>query len=428
MLGRRILPIYFTAAHRICSNSEIEKQHIVVGSAAESRMRHVTKWSWHNGAEGLLSEVIGSAIDLRASDIHLEPKRNRIRIRFRIHGTLYEQPPISIDVYGHLVQRVKVVGGMDPDLSTSNQDGAAIQINRGQQYELRLAVAVIDRDEEAIVIRIMSPELPMLDELGLAESDRNILRECLCLESGLIVLSGPTGSGKTTTLYALLRALDAPTKSIVTIEQPIEKSLPGAKQIEAYPGPRSFCNAIRTVLRLDPDIIMVGEVRDRETAEAVVQAALTGHLVLTTVHSIDAFGIIERFCGSFGIDRVTFSTLLKLCIAQRLVRKLCPDCSVSHTGSDDVGIFPTTPGCSTCQYTGLVGREALTEIITIDAVLREMIAKRTPEQEVYTYLHTQGFESLESKLRRKHPRRNLQPSDFASLGIGSLPSKCAVTS
>lgn len=342
-LGRRII--------QVCVDGDLPEEK---SPRDQKELRHQRSWSWQLGEESeLLENLICSAIDRDASDIHLEPKSQRVRVRFRIHGTLYEQPPLPKSIYRNLLQCLKVRSGINPDASTTSSDGASYLMSCGRRFDLRVATATVDREDEAAVIRILKPWLPSLCELGLQCDQQELLEQTLEQESGLIVVAGPTGAGKTTTLYALLSRLDTAERSVVTIEQPIEKHLPGAKQLEVSSAPLAFPEAVRAVLRMDPDVIMIGEVRDGHTAQAAVQAALTGHLVLTTVHAGSTRGILERFCGSFGIDRSTFTSVLSLGIAQRLVKTACRICKESAKSS----------GCAKCQFSGFVGRHLRAEML-----------------------------------------------------------------
>lgn len=366
---------------------------------------HIERWSELDFKEEAqcMNALLDAAIRLRASDIHLEPKLDRLRIRFRIQGKLYEQAPFPKSIYHLLLSRIKVLGGMRQDIVGKVQDGAGCYWQDHQRYDLRFSITIVENETECVVIRVLYSELPCLSELGLNPIEKRVIDAVLHQESGMIVLTGPTGSGKTTTLYALLNALNNPDVSIVTIEQPIEKYFPDAKQMSVHNEGFTFAAALRSVLRQDPDIIMIGEVRDVETCRTAVQAALTGHLVLTTTHTLDAVGIIERFCGSFQIDPVALSIALRLVISQRLIRPACPHCKTMRLPKEkELEIFADlkevplaeNAGCTFCRGSGVIGRRLISEMLPVDTFVRNAIASRMHPDLINQHVRRQGFPSL----------------------------------
>ncbi len=368
-----------------------------------------TNWSEPRIEREFLDELLELAIDRGASDIHLEPKRDYVRVRFRIHGELIVQPPIPLNRYPLVLRRAKILSGMRPDLAPCNQDGASDRTSGGKRYDQRYSILLLKEDQECLVIRIFASLLPTLDQLNLGAKERETLDWFLHLENGLLVTSGPTGSGKTTTLYACLAALDSPQRRIVTVEHPVEKYFENATQVDIREGKLSFPNALRTVLRQDPDVIMVGEMRDLESAEMAVHAALTGHLVLTTTHALDCVGVLERMSGSFKLDRVSLCYSLKLSLAQRLISLLCPHCKNERPPLDlelrRFGLPRTASpmicervGCEKCHQTGIQGRGVVMEMMPVDEALIDRLESQAPLREIRQWNRTRGFRSIQDQV------------------------------
>ncbi|MES2308898.1 MAG: ATPase, T2SS/T4P/T4SS family, partial [Verrucomicrobiota bacterium] len=366
-------------------------------------------WGERRVEREFLDDLLQQAIERGASDIHLEPKRDYVRVRFRIHGELVVQPPIPLNRYPLVLRRAKVLSGMRPDLAPCNQDGAADRSLQGKRYDQRYSILLLKEDQECLVIRIFGSQLPTLDELNLGTKERETLDWFLGLESGMLVTSGPTGSGKTTTLYACLSALDSPQRRIVTVEHPVEKYFENATQVDIREGKLTFPNALRTVLRQDPDVIMVGEMRDSESAEMAVHAALTGHLVLTTTHALDSVGVLERMGGSFKLDRVALGYSLKLSVAQRLVSVLCPHCKkerpphtleIKRLGLPQV----TSPlvcervGCLECHGTGIQGRRVIMEMMPVDDEIIDRLESKATLREIRQWNRSRGFRSIQDQV------------------------------
>jgi general secretion pathway protein E len=356
------------------------------------------------------------AFEQRASDIHIEPRREESIIRMRIDGVLHPIHRVPKAVHGAIANRFKIMARLDI-ASRKPQDGR-IRTARGDA-EMELRVSTIPTTfGDKVVVRVLDPSVLVRDlsELGFLPEERETFERWLLRPHGLIVVTGPTGSGKTTTLYSALQALASPEVNVVTIEDPIEMVHEDFNQVAANPRTgTSFAEALRHVLRQDPDVIMVGEVRDAETATQAVQAALTGHLVLTTLHTNDAVGAVARL-RDLGVPSFLIAATLTGVVAQRLVRQVCPACAedVPLTADEVAGLGVPHPedhagellarrgvGCAKCRYTGFYGRAGLFEILAVNARLRHLIADgATPEALIRT-ARQDGLKSLRENAVRK---------------------------
>lgn len=333
----------------------------------------------------LLSRMIEESARIKGSDIHLEAYEERCRVRFRIDGKLVERYVIGKHDYPALINKIKIKANLDISEKRLPQDGRIIFSENGRKFDIRVSVLPTLYGEK-IVLRLLNRDVTQidLDYLGFHERQLKGYLECIKKPNGIVLISGPTGSGKTTTLYATLKLLNKIETNILTIEDPIEYTLEGINQVQLKEAiGLDFASALRTFLRQDPDVIMVGEIRDAETARMAVRAALTGHLVLSTVHTNSAWGTVTRLI-DMGVPAYLVASTLNLSVAQRLVRCLCPDCRKEE--AFDASLFPTgykssvdvkthyvPTGCSKCYYTGYKGRRALYEVISIDAELKERI-------------------------------------------------------
>lgn len=359
----------------------------------------------------LFDKVLEAAIRMGVSDIHFEPKTDLAVLRFRIDGDMITQAPIPKTLYTLIVRRAKILGGMRHETTGIMQDGAGYHEVNSKRYDMRYSICVCKGGEEAMVIRIFSSSVPHLEDLGLPLKEMTTLQWCLSQESGMFVTTGPTGSGKTTTLYACLKALDKTSCKLMTIEHPVEKHFENAMQVDvrdAEEGDRNaitFKIALRSALRCDPDVIMVGEMRDTESAQIAVQAALTGHLVLSTVHANDSVGVIERMVGSFHIDRIALGYALKLSVAQRLVTKLCPLCRITRPASpEDLRPFPEVDvaepiisdrvGCVGCRGSGSAGRRSIMEMLPIDSEIIALIEQNSKPGDIRAHNQKRGYTNL----------------------------------
>ena len=334
----------------------------------------------------LVDQILQEAIQQRATDIHIEPDRDELAVRYRVDGVLYDTR-VSPDIkylYSAIVSRIKIMAHLDIAERRVPQDGR-IKIRVGQR-ELDLRISILPSAYgEHVVIRILPTEmLYSLELLGLLPEDLEILQRIIREPHGMILVTGPTGSGKTTTLYASLTKLNTRQRKIITVEDPIEYEPRGITQIQVNPKVNvTFANALRSMLRHDPDIMMVGEIRDLETAEVAVQAALTGHLVFSTLHTNDAAGGVSRLM-HMGIPPYLITSAATAFIAQRLVRLICTQCR--HEVSDPamarvlVGGGPIASyrgkGCEACRFTGYQGRTGIYEILTVNDRIRELILEK----------------------------------------------------
>jgi len=334
----------------------------------------------------MVNGILSQAITERASDIHLEPLPDQISIRFRIDGVLQHRPAPSRWLYVPMLSRLKILAKMDIGEKRLPQDGAISVRLKGQDVDLRVSTVPVVFGEK-MVLRILNKNaMPMgLGNLGFEEKQQRLFTTAAKSPNGLILVTGPTGSGKSTTLYGVLSILKSPAKNIVTVEDPVEYKLPGINQVHVRAGiGLTFSSVLRTFLRQDPDIIMVGEVRDQETAQICLRAALTGHLVLSTLHTNDALSAITRLV-DMGIDPFLVASTLRLVEAQRLIRRLCPDCKEPYTLTSDMAERYQIPrnetvyrakGCPACKGVGYRGRVGIFEVVLINPALRNLIQER----------------------------------------------------
>lgn len=336
-----------------------------------------------------VNRMIATASDERASDIHVEPTDDSLAVRFRVDGVLRDMPPLPAAMRASVVSRIKIMAGLNIAERRLPQDGRLRLAVRGHEIDLRVATAPSIHGE-SVVMRILDRSKLALDfgALGFSEDLTALLRTAIHTPHGIVLVTGPTGSGKTTTLYAALAELNERERKLLTVEDPIEYRLPGVVQAQVNPGIGfTFGTALRSFLRQDPDVMMVGEIRDRETAEIAVQAALTGHMILSTLHTNTAPGAVTRLL-DMGIEPLLLSSVLTAVVAQRLVRRLCADCRASHAVDDGVApLFARAQvplparlyrpvGCQQCNGTGYAGRIAIFELLMVDAEIAGLILAR----------------------------------------------------
>jgi len=337
----------------------------------------------------LINSLLFEAVKKRASDIHIEPFEKELSVRYRIDGILYEiiKPPKRFQ--SSIISRVKVMAGMNIAEKRLPQDGRIRIKIAGKDIDIRTSVIPTSFGER-VVMRLLdrSSVLIGLDNIGLSDDKLRLIKQLIKRSNGIILVTGPTGSGKTTTLYSVLSVLNSPEVNILTIEDPVEYQIKGIGQIQVNPKiDLTFANGLRSILRQDPDIILVGEIRDKETAEIAVQASLTGHLVFSTLHTNDSAGGITRLI-DMGIEPFLVSSSVVAIIAQRLVRTICPVCKTSYTPADEelieIGISRDSlkenvlykgNGCVNCVNTGYKGRTGIYEILIIDDEIRSMITR-----------------------------------------------------
>jgi general secretion pathway protein E len=361
--------------------------------------------------------LLNYAFDQRASDIHLEPRDKDGVIRFRIDGILHDIERLPLSVHGAVTSRIKVLAQMDIAERRRPQDGRIKTYRADREVELRVS-SLLTAFGEKVVVRVFDPNVLMTDlqDLGFSRDDRESFESWITAPSGLILVSGPTGSGKTTTLYSTLRYLSGPEINITTVEDPIEMVDPRFCQVQVQRQAEvTFASALRAILRQDPDIIMVGEVRDAETAQMAVQAALTGHLVFSTVHTRDAAGAITRLA-ELGVERFLLSSVLRGVLAQRLVRCICPHCGTDGTLTpgqvDALGIRVPMErrerlrarwgeGCVECRHTGLYGRSGVFEMLDVGRRIRTLINEGQTASELTHAARVEGMETLREAAIRK---------------------------
>jgi len=336
-----------------------------------------------------VNRMIAMATDARASDIHVEPTDDSLAVRFRIDGLLRDMPPLPAAMRASIVSRIKIMAGLNIAERRLPQDGRLRLAVRGHEIDLRVATAPSIHGE-SVVMRILDRSKLALDFVTLGFSDDLIaqLRTAIHHAHGIVLVTGPTGSGKTTTLYAALAELNQRERKLLTVEDPIEYRLPGVIQTQVTPGIGfTFATALRSFLRQDPDVMMVGEIRDRETADIAVQAALTGHMILSTLHTNTAPGAVTRLL-DMGVEPLLLSSVLTGVVAQRLVRRLCPTCRESHVSDRALAPLFTRAGlelpadlyrpvgCDQCNGSGYAGRIAIFEMLTVDADIAGLILAR----------------------------------------------------
>jgi len=343
----------------------------------------------------LVNKLIAQAVRSRASDIHIEPQEGYVRVRFRIDGLLREVLRLPLGVLSSLISRIKIMGGMDIAEKRLPQDGRFQVTLEKRSIDLRVS-SIPTVYGEKVVLRILDKATMLLplDALGFLPNTRERYESLIRSAYGMILITGPTGSGKTTTLYATLNALSSPEKNIVTIEDPVEYLLPGINQVGVNPkAGLDFASGLRAILRQDPDIIMVGEIRDQETADIAVRAATTGHLVFSTLHTNDAAGAVTRLL-DMGIEPFLVNSSLIGVVAQRLVRLICPRCKepykpeqgaslYSFLGEEGEGrLFYRGRGCQDCNYTGYQGRTAIQEVLVMNEEIRSLVSAKAPATEI----------------------------------------------
>ena len=363
----------------------------------------------------LVHAVIADAVRRGASDIHFEPRASDMRVRFRVDGVVFDSTTVPRHLVSGLVSRIKIMAELDIAEKRAPQDGRISLSVDGHYVDLRVATLPVVRGESVVMRILDSRQVVMdLDRLGMGDADRAAFADAISATHGAILVTGPTGSGKTTTLYAGVTALNTPDRTIVTVEDPVEYEIDGIKQIQTHTKTGlTFATGLRALVRADPDVIMVGEVRDVETAQIAIEAALTGHLVLTTLHANGAPLAAARLI-DMGIEPFLVTSSVECVVAQRLVRCLC-ECKVpvkvtktmlAENGFDSPrGFTAYEPGaCVRCGQSGYKGRTGLYEVMTMTDRLRRLILDRVSHDELRTEARAQGMRTLREdgldKIRR----------------------------
>jgi general secretion pathway protein E len=357
----------------------------------------------------LVNQIIQRAVDSRASDIHIEPFERALKIRFRIDGVLRDEPSPPRQMGPAVISRVKIMADLDIAERRLPQDGRINLRVHGQELDLRIST-VPTLYGESLVMRLLKREAVNLDftSLGFSEQLRARMQRVLALPDGMVIVTGPTGSGKTTTLYTALHGLNTEERKVITVEDPVEYQLEGINQIQVNAAiGLTFANALRSIVRQDPDVIMVGEMRDLETVKICVQSALTGHLVLSTLHTNDAASSISRLL-EMGAEDYLLNSTLNTVLAQRLVRLLCPSCKAAYR--PDAGIIHEfrldrlldggepelfhARGCESCGGTGYRGRVAILEMLTMTDALRAQVLRHAGATEIERVARDEGMHTM----------------------------------
>ena len=360
------------------------------------------------GAPALWDALLGQAVAARASDIHVEPMEDALRVRLRVDGALREIASLPLAMQPSVCARIKVMAAIDIAEKRRPQDGRIRYSIGGEEIDLRVSTLPTIAGEK-VAVRLLDRRTALLPvrELGFSEENLAAYQKLYRSSYGMILATGPTGSGKTTTLYATLSRLHAPEKNIVTIEDPVEYRIDGINQVQVNPKAElTFASLLRSVLRQDPDVVMVGEIRDSETARIAVRAAMTGHLVLSSLHTNDAASAVARL-GDMGVEGYLLASSLLGVVAQRLVRRICPRCGQPYVLAEDAPerallgaryapgvVFRRGTGCEACAQTGYSGRVAAYEILPVTGQMRAMIARGATVQELRAAAVRAGMRTL----------------------------------
>ncbi|MDD4900266.1 MAG: ATPase, T2SS/T4P/T4SS family [Candidatus Omnitrophica bacterium] len=358
----------------------------------------------------LVDLIIRQAIDEHASDIHVEPFKERISLRYRIDGKLYEIPPPAKHLHMSIISRIKILSKLDIAEKRLPQDGSFLVKLEDRVVDLRISIIPTIYGEKA-VMRILdrSSIVVELGQMGFEPKQLELIRKAISLPYGLVFIAGPTGSGKSTTLYAILSEIKNPEKNIVTVEDPVEYKIDGINQLQIKPDiGLTFAAALRSFLRQDPDIMLVGEVRDLETAQICIRSALTGHLVLSTVHTNDAPTAVSRLI-DMGIESYMLAPSILIIIAQRLLRRLCPDCKEAYEPTPEqlksvklkTDLIYKPKGCAKCNQIGYKGRSCIAEVLLVNEELRALINQNAPFQKIREAARAAGMQTLyESAIKK----------------------------
>ncbi|HEY86847.1 MAG TPA: type II/IV secretion system protein, partial [Dehalococcoidia bacterium] len=380
---------------RISISNEITDERLALNAAVDTPLIQA------------LNLIIEESVKARASDVHIEPENDRLRIRYRIDGTLQDTLSLPLNIHRALISRIKILAEMNIADHHHAQDGQFSTEAKGRQIDIRVATAPTVHGEMG-VLRLLDKSMAILglSELGLLPDSLAKYEALLKIPYGMILISGPTGAGKTTTLYASINSLDTLGRNIVTIEDPAEYRFEDINQIQVnIQAGITFASGLRSILRLDPDIILVGEIRDAETANIATQAALTGHLMLSSIHASDSVGVLLRLL-DLGVESFLVASSVIGVVAQRMVRRICPDCShpiesplveriayEKEMGEEQTEFLYGT-GCKTCAYTGYVGRIGIFEVMTISDQIRIMVANQSSSSDIRAQALKDGMVSM----------------------------------
>lgn len=401
---------------RLEMNEDFEEDHLTFEEQKQD-FSQLEKKIIELPAEKALNEIEVAGLQARASDIHLQPEEHNYVLRFRVDGMLHDIVHIDHETARKLVTLIKYESGMKSNVYDIPQDGHMAFVANGRTVDLRVSTLPSDGGE-SVVIRILDSEkgIRPLGDLGFRPQTQKTIEQVLRIANGMILVTGPTGSGKTTTLYSMLTELNTPERKLVSLEDPVEYHLDNVTQVEVdEKNELNFHTGLRALLRHDPDIVLIGEIRDFDTAKLAVEASLTGHILLSSLHTNSAIGAITRL-RNLGLENYNISSSVNAIFAQRLVRKVCPHCakqkSFAPEGSERLvtalehlrSVYPQTEipttvpeavGCKACSHTGYLGRTAVCEMVIFTNELRDMVGKNAPELEMEKYLkETAGFTTL----------------------------------
>lgn len=356
----------------------------------------------------LVDSIILEAYKRGVSDIHIEPEDKLTNVRFRVDGSLFTYRSLEKSIHNMVIARIKIISGMDTSNQNVPQDGSFKFKSQYISFDLRVSTLPTANGEKA-VLRLLGADKEIsydLHSLGLKDYVIDAIEKTIRLPNGILLVTGPTGSGKTTTLYSILHRLATPDTSVVTVEDPVERNLAGIAQVQVNSrAGLTFAGSLRSILRQDPDTIMIGEMRDEETASIAARAAITGHFVLSTIHTNDAVSTISRLI-DMGVERFMISSSLKCVIAQRLVKKVCNHCKIKHINSDiekelinisDIESYQGE-GCEHCNYTGYKGRTAAFEVLPIDSKLQQLISSGNSIDDMIEYVESMDIISMRSEV------------------------------
>ncbi len=408
-LGMPVIPYYATqrGIAQVLIRYKVDIKDIFDRLAKSMEDKDIHSDSVQNPIVQLVNTLLEYGYYKKASDIHLEPSRARAAVRFRIDGILYDMVDMDLAVYEFIVSRIKILANLRTDEHQAAQDGKfRFTLPRGEQFDIRVSVVPTNNGEN-VVMRLLSVQYRFVDfrDLGLSENASQKVKRAVDNPYGMILVTGPTGSGKTTSLYTMLQLLNKREVHIATIEDPVEYEIAGLTQIQVNPRTElTFAKGLRALVRQDPDVIMVGEIRDEETAGIAINSALTGHLVLSTLHTNDAATTLPRLI-DMNIEPFLIASTVHLIIAQRLVRKICVSCIESYKPDAQSGFFGTDPhlaelvshhagvsfdtvrlyrgaGCKVCNQTGYTGRVGIFELLEMSEPVRQLIMHHATSEEI----------------------------------------------
>ncbi|MFH1664764.1 MAG: ATPase, T2SS/T4P/T4SS family [Candidatus Omnitrophota bacterium] len=388
-----------------------EETKVEVLKAAKPGDKHFDMGSLsssHAPVVKLVNIILSDAVKMRASDIHIEPQENSVKVRYRIDGDLRNIMDVPKNVQNAVTARIKIMAELDPAETRKVQDGRTGISVFGRNIDLRVSMVPAYYGEKA-VLRILDPKEARVDleTLGFSDRAKDLLKQAVALPQGMILVTGPTGSGKTSTLYAAINYVKSEAKNIITLEDPIEYSMEGINQIQIHPVKNiTFASGLRSILRQDPNIILVGEIRDEETAKIAFGASMTGHLVMSTLHTNSAVATVTRLL-NIGVEPYLISSAVTLIMAQRLIKIICPDCKEEYEPDaklvkkfkeyiDKYNIkkFYHGKGCDRCMFTGYHGRTAIFELLGMNDKLRELVIGHASEEELFEEGRKSGLNTL----------------------------------